>query len=199
MIGLMVFADPILQLIFPNAPAGAFILQVSALSIIFTVLEQTTNGALQGLGKIMTPAVALMIGVAVKFILNLVLVPIPQIGAAGAAFATATCHAIAFFIGFNVLRNSMKLDLKFSNFVIKPFFASIIMAICSYAIYIILTGIGLGKLATIIAIGIAVLIYALSVIALRIFTKEEIFMIPYGQKIYKILQKFGIYKEQQNQ
>lgn len=198
-VGMMLFADPILQLIFPNAPEGAFILQVSALSIIFTVLEQTTNGALQGLGKIMTPAVALMIGVVVKFILNLVLVPIETIGAAGAAFATVVCHAIAFFIGFNVLRNSMKLDLTFSKFVIKPFLASIIMAVCSYAIYIILIGIGLGKLATIIAIGIAVLIYALSVVVLKIFTKEEIFMIPYGQKIYKILEKFGIYKEQQIQ
>ena len=98
-----------------------------------------------------------------------------------------------------MLRNSMKLDLTFSKFVIKPFLASIIMAVCSYAIYIILIGIGLGKLATIIAIGIAVLIYALSVVVLKIFTKEEIFMIPYGQKIYKILEKFGIYKEQQIQ
>jgi len=199
MVGLMVFAQPILDLIFPNAPEGAFILQVSALSIIFTVLEQTVNGALQGLGKIMTPAIALTVGVAVKFILNLVLVPISDIGAAGAAFATVMCHAIAFFIGFKVLRKNMKIDLSFSKFVIKPFLASIIMGVCSYAIYIILTGISLGKLATIISICVAILIYILSVIVLKIFTKEEIFMIPYGQKIYKILQKFGIYKGQQNQ
>ena len=196
MIGIMVFAQPILDLLFPNASEGAFILQVSALSIIFTVLNQTVNGALQGLGKIMIPAIALSIGVAIKFILNLVLVPIETIGAAGAAFATAACHAIAFFIGFNVLRKNMKLDLTFSKFVIKPFFASIVMGICSYAIYIMLTGIELGKLATIIAIGVAVVIYVLTVVVLKIFTKEEIFMIPYGQKIYKILQKLGIYKEQ---
>ena len=197
MIGIMVFAQPILDLLFPNASEGAFILQVSALSIIFTVLNQTVNGALQGLGKIMIPAIALSIGVAIKFILNLVLVPIETIGAAGAAFATAACHAIAFFIGFNVLRKNMKLDLTFSKFVIKPFLASIVMGICSYAIYIMLTGIELGKLATIIAIGVAVVIYVLTVVVLKIFTKEEIFMIPYGQKIYKILQKLGIYKEQQ--
>lgn len=197
MIGIMIFAQPILNLLFPNATEGAFILQVSALSIIFTVLNQTVNGALQGLGKIMIPAIALSIGVAVKFILNLVLVPISTIGAAGAAFATAACHAIAFCIGFNVLRKNMKLDLTFSKFVIKPFFASIVMGICSYAIYIVLTGINLGNLATIIAMGFAVLIYALTVMVLKIFTKEEIFMIPYGQKVYKLMQKLGIYKEQQ--
>ena len=189
---------PILNLLFPNAPEGAFILQVSSLAIIFTVLEQTVNGALQGLGKIMTPTIALLVGVSLKFILNLVLVPIPWIGAAGAAFATAACHAIAFFIGFNVLRANMKLDLTFSKFITKPVLATTFMGICSYAIYFILNSMNLGKLATIIAMLIAVIVYIISVVVLRIFTKEEIFMIPYGQKIYKILEKFGIYKETQN-
>lgn len=146
----------------------------------------------------MTPATALLIGVALKFILNLVLVPIPQIGAAGAAFATAACHAVAFFIGFNVLRANMKLDLTFSKFITKPILATTAMGICSYAVYFILTSINVGKLATIIAILVAIIAYVISVVALKIFTKEEIFMIPYGQKIYKILEKFGIYKETEN-
>lgn len=198
MVGMIIFAQPILKLLFPNAPEGAFIFQVSSIAIIFTVLEQTVNGALQGLGKIMTPTIALLIGVAVKFILNLVLVPIEGIGAAGAAFATVACHAIAFFIGFKVLRTNMKLDLTFSKFILKPILATLMMGICSYAVYLLLGGIIAGKLATIIAILVAVLVYGLAVIALKIFTKEEIFMIPYGNKLYKILEKLKIYKESEN-
>ena len=57
----------------------------------------------------------------------------------------------------------------------------------------------LGKLgntkATIIALIVAIIIYALSIIVLKIFKKEEFYMIPYGQKIYKILYKLGIYTE----
>lgn len=195
MIGMILFAQQILNLLFPNATDGAFVLQVSALTIIFTVLEQTVSGALQGIGKIMTPAIALLVGVALKFILNLVLVPIPSIGVAGAAFATVVCHAVAFFIGFNVLRANMKINLTFSKFVTKPVLATIAMGICSYAVYFLLKGIIVEKLATIIAILVAIIVYILSVISLKIFTKEEIFMIPYGQKLYKILEKFGIYKE----
>ena len=137
---------------------------------------------------------SLEIGVTVKCILNLVLVPIPQIGAAGAAFATAACHAIAFFIGFNVLRANMKLDLKFSKFILKPIIAVGMMAICSGAIYSILNRIHPGNMVTLIAIIVAVVIYALALIALNVFTKEEILMIPYGQKILKILNKIGIYR-----
>ena len=194
MVGMIIFAQPILDLLFPNAPEGAFILQVSSLAIIFTVLEQTINGALQGLGKILVPATALSIGVILKLILNLVLVPIPSIGAAGAAFATVVCHAVAFFIGFTVLRKNMKLGLSFSKFIVKPLLASGMMAICSYGVYLLLGGINAGKMATIIAIIVAVIVYVLSVFVLKILDKEEIKMIPYGYKLNKILEKIGLYK-----
>jgi hypothetical protein len=67
------------------------------------------------------------------------------------------------------------------------------MAICSYAIYIVLGGIISPKLATIIAILAAAIIYSLAIVALKVFTKEEIKMLPYGIKIYNILEKMGIY------
>ena len=194
MIGMIIFAQPILNLLFPNAPEGAFILQVSSLAIIFTVLEQTVNGALHGLGKILVPATALSIGVILKLILNLVLVPIPAIGAAGAAFATVVCHAVAFLIGFTVLRKNMKLGLSFSKFIVKPLLASGMMSICAYGVYLLLGGINAGKMATIIAIIVAIIVYVLSVFVLKILDKEEIKMIPYGYKLNKILEKIGLYK-----
>lgn len=67
------------------------------------------------------------------------------------------------------------------------------MGICSYFIYSVLIGIISGRLATIIAIIVAIIIYGLAIIALKIFTKEEILEIPAGDKIYKILKKVGIY------
>ena len=100
---------------------------------------------------------------------------------------------VAFTLAINVLRKNIKLDLGFVKFVIKPILATIIMAICSYFVYMLLSGIIMERLATIIAIVFAIIIYVLAIIALKIFTKEEIYMIPYGQKIYKVLQKIGAY------
>ena len=57
-VGMFIFAGPILSLLFPNASAGEAILQISALTIIFTILDQTINGALQGYGKLMIPTIA---------------------------------------------------------------------------------------------------------------------------------------------
>ncbi len=76
---------------------------------------------------------------------------------------------------------------------VKPILAVIIMGICSYFSYLTLSGIIAQKLATIIAIVIAVIIYALAIIALKIFSKEEIEMMPGGNKICKVLEKLKVY------
>ena len=192
-IGLCVFADPILYLLFPNAPEGKLILQIAAFTIIFTVLAQTINGALQGLGKIFVPAIALGAGVIVKFILNLILIPIPSIGVNGAAFSSVVCHIISFTIGFAVLRRSIKLDLGFVKFVLKPILATFIMSVCSYVIYMYLSTVINPQIATIIALISAVIIYLIAMVALKVFTKDDINMLPYGKKIYNFLTKIGIY------
>lgn len=192
-IGMFLFASQILGVLFPNASAGATVLQISSLTIIFTILDQTIGGALQGYGKLMIPALAMGAGVIVKFILNLILVPIPEIGVNGAAWASVACHVVAFTISIISLMRTFKLKLNFNKFVIKPIIATVIMGVCSYFIYNQITGIISNNLATIIAIFAAVVIYTLAVLALKIFSREEIEMMPGGNKIGIVLEKLKIY------
>lgn len=121
------------------------------------------------------------------------LVPIPSIGVNGAAWASVACHVVAFSISIICLKKAFNLKLSFNKFVLKPILATIIMAICSYFIYQLLLGIIVEKLATILAIVFAVVIYGLAIVVLKVFTKEEVQMMPAGDKIYKILAKLKIY------
>ena len=128
-----------------------------------------------------------------KLILNLILVPIPSIGVNGAAIASVACHVVAFMISIMALRRTIKIKLSMKKFVIKPILATMIMGICSYFIYSLLLGIIAEKLATIIAILSAIIIYVLAVVSLRVFSKQEIKMLPSGNKICMILEKLKIY------
>ena len=198
MLAMIIFAKQILELLFPNATAGAFIYQTSCLSIIFIVLEQIISGALHGLGKVFAPAIALSIGVGVKLILNLYLVPIDTNtfilgGTAGAAIATVICHAIAVTIEFKILNKNINLKLNKSKFIIKPILASMIMGIIAYVFYMIMLPTIGSKLATLLSLLICFIIYIILIILLKIFSKEEIFMIPFGKKIYYFLEKLGLY------
>ena len=192
-IGMLVFAEGILKLLFPSASSGTILLAISALTIIFTALAQTINGALQGLGKVRVPAIALGCGVITKIIANVLLIPINGIYANGAAIGSVLCHIVSFTIVYATLRKTVKLDFKLHRLIIRPLIATTIMTVISYITYIFINQfIGI-RIATIVAIAIAVVVYGISIIALRIFSKEDILMLPKGDKIYGLLVKLRIY------
>lgn len=193
MIIMILFAKQILELLFPNATSGAFIYQISCLGIIFIVLEQTISGALHGLGKMLTPAIALGIGVIIKFILNMYLIPINPSdfflgGTAGAAISTVVCHAVALTIEFKILSKNINLKLDKNKFIVKPVIACLIMGTIAYIFQCLNE-----KISTMLLILMCVIIYILLLIILRVFSEEEIYMIPYGSKIYNFLKKLRLY------
>lgn len=51
-VGMYIFAGPILQLLFPNASAGVTVLQISSLTVLFTILDQTINRSIARIWKI---------------------------------------------------------------------------------------------------------------------------------------------------
>ena len=136
--GMVVFAQPIIDLIFPNASSGAVLLQISAFTVIFSVLAQTANGALQGLGKIMVPAISGLVGLIVKIISNIILIQIPGIGVNGAAIGSNLNNIAVFLISYVILTKTIKLDLKPVKFIVKPLIATAIMSVCSYTLYQVL-------------------------------------------------------------
>ena len=191
--GMMVFAEQILKLLYPNAPEGAQLLQITSLTIILMMMAQTINGVLQGIGKYRVPATALALGVIAKFILNLILIPIPSIGINGVAIGSIVCHIISFSIGFAVLKRAMKIKFDVNKFLIKPLLATAIMCLISYLAYLLLVQFISWKLSAIVAIILAVPIYALVVAIMKILDKEEIYRLPKGELIYKLLVKMKLY------
>lgn len=194
-VGMAMYADQILNLLFPNANSGGLLLKISSITIIFTVLAQTINGALQGLGKVRVPAIALGCGVLVKLISNILLIPIEGIYENGAAIGSVLCHVVSFTIVYNVLKRTIKLDFRISTMIIKPILATIMMAVISYSAYIVILDVlARDRMATALGIAVAVMAYIVSIIILKILSKEDIYMIPKGEKIYNFLRKIKIYE-----
>lgn len=189
--GMMIFAKPILEMLFPNASSGEFIYQICSISIIFITIEQTVTGALQGLGKFYVPIVSMLVGVVLKLIMNLTLVRInPEIfvlgGVAGAAIGTVICHAVSMSINMIALKKYTKIKFNISKFVIKPIIATFIMGLSSFYIYTALKSIIYQNIAIILAIVFAVLIYILTIFVIKMFNEEEIYMLPFGKKLHEL-------------
>lgn len=110
-LGLMIFANKILNFLFPNASDGAMLLQINSISIFFAMLAQTINGALQGIGKTNVPAISFFIGMICKLFANIIFINNENIGIKGAAIGNIICNMIVSLIGFAILTKSVKLNI----------------------------------------------------------------------------------------
>lgn len=192
-IGLGVLAEPILKLIYPAASDGALVLQLASISMIFVALSQTINGGLQGMNKVHIPVIALLSGATVKLILNILLISNPKIEIYGAPISSIVCQIIAFTISFTALRRSIKLNIKFTKCILKPVLSGIIMGVSVYFINWLLMMYINSKIATLLSVGVGVVIYLFALLILKVLSKEDILMMPFGEKIYNFLVKIKIY------
>ena len=197
-IGLCILAEPILELLFhgqvATSPESVLLLQISSFTVLFTVMNQTINASLQGIGKIFVPAIALLCGVVVKLVMNLVLIRIPEINIFGAAIGSVCCHLIATLIVSNILTKNIKLDLTLGELLIRPIIAVLLMATIT-----LLSKYGLEKLlgtssrlVTIICLFVAIFAYAVSIIKLKILSEDDYKQLPAGEKIYGALRKIKL-------
>lgn len=191
---MFVYAKEILMLLFPYASDGAELLAISSITIIFAILSQTINGILQGYGNARVPVIALSAGVVVKIFANVILLQIDGIYENGAAIGSVLCHLTSFIIVYIVLLKTINFKFSIVRLAFRPILATLIMIVSSYTIYKLLIQAVSIRIATIIVILIAVIIFAISVLILRIFSKEEILMLPNGEKIYKLLNKMKFCK-----
>ena len=163
--------------------------------MIFVSLNYVVEGGLYGFGKVHVPAIALAIGGVVKLVLNIVLISNPQINILGAVISSIACQVILFVICMYYLRKEIKLNMNLKDHVFKPIFASAVMGIIVYIAYKAIVATLGNSISTIIAICLGILVYIALVLEMKMLTKEDIYMIPFGTKIYSILVKLKIYKE----
>lgn len=193
--GLVALAQPILQLIYPTASNGATILMLSTITMIFVSLNYVVEGGLYGFGKVHIPAIALGVGAVVKLVMNLILISNPNINILGAVISAITSQIILFVVCMYYLNKQIKLNMNLKDHVLKPIIASAVMGVIVYFAYKLLIIYAGNAISTIVAILIGVIVYAVLVLLMKLLKKEDIYMIPFGTKIYGVLVKLRIYKE----
>ena len=176
-IGMMLFSEQILNLLFPRASSGANLLRVNSISIVFMLVSQTINAILQGIGEVKIPSIALGIGTICKLVCNIVLIRNSKIGIYGAVIGNIICNIVALIIEYIALSRKVNLRLTFKNFLLKPIIATICMAIIALFAYKKLNGIIISKMATILSLGVAIISYIICVIVLKIFDKKDLKML----------------------
>ena len=177
-LGLSLYSKEILLLLFPNASKGGDLLKVSAFCIIFMMFVQTIGGVLHGIGKTRITVIAMFVGVIIKLISNIMLIPIYNVYEKGAVIGNFLSNIVIFIIMWNALKQNIKLNFNIYSLILKPLFSSIIMILLSYCANFCLIKCGISeKISIIITIIVAIFIYVFLLLIFKVFSKNDVYFV----------------------
>lgn len=191
--GLSTLSYPILNLLNgarqPEAVAlAAPLLTTLGFAVTFVCLVSLSNAILQSMGLVNIPIVTMLVGGVLKIIVNYVLVGNPDVNIAGAPIGTLVCYATIAVLNLIVIAR-VRHTSKFAVAFVKPLIASVAMGIVANAVYNVLSQTAHinPRISVILAIGAAGVFYLVAIILLRALPKEDLLLIPKGEKLVKLL------------
>jgi len=177
-VGLSVLADPILALLFPEHPEGGWLLRYGSVSIIFLALVQVSTGALQGIGKVLLPAIAAFFGVLVKIPVNWFLLAVPEINILATVISTIACYVVAAVINLYFLYKHTGVMPDYIGAFLKPAFAATGMGLLCFVTHHMVGLFAPDRVATIVALGLGVPFYLLLMWMVGGFPRQDIDAAP---------------------
>lgn len=184
-LGLSVFSLPILSLFFraDMAESAAPLLSVLSVAVVFISLLAVTNAILQAYGEAGKPTLSMLAGAGVKLVTNYVLVGVPGIGTAGVPLSTVLCYLTAILLNlFFVIRCTGILP-SLGRVLLRPLLSAILSVGAGEGVYVLLGGESAGRLSVIPVILATALFYLAAVFLLRCITREDLMLIPYGDRL----------------
>lgn len=189
--GLFVLGGPIMSLLFPaiDTSVAGPLLSILGVASMFVALQLLCNSILQANGMVNLPILAVIVGGVVKIIVNYNLVGNPDILINGAPVGTLCCFIIIDILELFFIYRGVRRPPQILRCVGKPLVASVLMGLAAWGTYGLLTNyLKLGNsLATLGAILVGVVIYLILVLSLRILSRQDLELMPAGDKIANFL------------
>ena len=197
-VGCFVLARPIMDLLFSgDNTTPSLLLMTGAITIVSYSLSTITNAMLQGVNRMSTPVKNAAVSLVIHLISLFVMLVVFKWNIYAVIIST-----IVFSVSMCILNSiSLKRAIEYrqekrKTFVI-PVIASVIMGIVAFFAEMFLSRVMPGKLATVVTVMIAVVVYMVCLLTFGGLTEEEILAMPKGRMLARIFKKLHLLKERQ--
>lgn len=167
---------------------GGIMLRIYGLAAIFAGLAIPMISMLQAIGKEKISLRNVAIGAALKVIVNFIFVGMPTINIKGAAIGTFVSYLFIFIANLLSLIKYAGVKPNLYKTILKPFIAALACGIST----VILDLSAMGKIGTILEIGVAAVVYLVVLIILNTFEPDDVLSLPKGETILRVFKKFKI-------
>jgi len=147
------------------------LLTFSALTVVLFTVVQATSSILQGLRKQRLAMYTMIAGVAVKILLNYLLIGTPGIDIHGGPYASIACYLLVMILNIVFVCKSAGMSFDWVSWVFKPAAASALMGIAVWILKLILP---FGRISTILEILLGISVFAVSAWLLKAIKPEDL-------------------------
>ena len=193
-VGLAVLAKPIMDVLYPGSHlAGAGLLQIMGIASFFVCLVLMENAILQASGREKLTMVTLITGGVIKIVINWFLVARPDINIYGAPVGTLCSYCAMAAMDYVFMCRTLDHRPRLLRVFTAPLAASALMGLTAWGVFglcqrALMHSRRIGTLiAMCAAILAAVVVYMIAAIFLKAVTKEDMKLIPGGEKIARFL------------
>ena len=198
-VGMGVLAAPLMGGLYGDTdPAAGAILSVLSAAGYGVCIMMVTNAILQAYGYERLPILTIAAGGVCKIAVNYVLLGNPEVNIVGAAAGNVACYLVISLLNLLLIRRKAPDCPKLLPLFLRPLLASLLMGGCAWGIYTVLRSVlrsaGLfqsGRMVFLVPAVLAVLagvvLYLVFIVVLRAITREELELVPKGDKLARIL------------
>lgn len=186
-VGLAVLSSPIMYLLYADSDHAIAdpSMMILGIASIFVCVMLVCNSVLQASGFVNLPIFIMIAGCAAKLIVNNFMVR--QMGAVGAAVGTLVCYVIVAVLELLLIKRVIPAPPRYTQVFAKPMVAAGVMGMAVWAAYGLVSRLFGNTLSTLIAIAAGVAVYAVLVVVLKAISREDLALMPKGDKIAKLL------------
>ncbi len=186
-VGMCVLATPIVELLLHrlDPQVSGPLLAVLGIASIFVCLVAVSHAIMQAHGFQHLPVLIMSVAGVVKILVNYNLVPFISIN--GAPIGTLCCFGLACVLDFVVILRIVPKPPNFFRLFFGPALAAGVMALAAWGVHALLHGLLGNTLATVLAILAAVAVYGALVVCLRLLSRDELRLMPKGDKLADLL------------
>ena len=193
-VGVAVMGGPIMQMLFNDSTTlPGRMLIVGAVTIIFYALSTLTSTILQASNHMRVPVINAAISLGVHIVFTVVLLAFANLHIFALIYGNIVFSFCMCILNLRSLAKLIDYRLDIQKMCGATFVASVIMGVVTFlvykgCIYVIHSNI----LSTLIAIIIAVIVYALFMVLTRGVTEDELYMFPKGETLVRILYRMHL-------
>ena len=128
----------------------------------------------------------MLLGGVIKVVVNYTLVGMPQVNIYGAPFGTVVCYTFITIVNLVILRKYVRLP-GIGKLFVRPMAACLGMGAGAYITYRLVSSVLGNAVGVVLAICVAAAIYVVLLLALHALERDDIMMMPKGDKLVKLL------------